>query len=137
MSLETVKPWTGIFMLRNLKQPETYFQAAFRVQSPWTAGDEIIKHDCYVYTGINKHEGEAVGGYSTVLEENEYHDLYGAETDPPYLKVGDKVDVVGAGTCTVTSVQKERFSVKDSKGKTTRYVYPNAFEYGTVKLHKK
>ena len=39
----TVKPWTGIFMLRNLKQPETYFQAAFRVQSPWTAGDEIIK----------------------------------------------------------------------------------------------
>ncbi|MFR7672300.1 hypothetical protein [Ruminococcus sp.] len=30
----TVKPWTGIFMLRNLKSPETYFQAAFRVQSP-------------------------------------------------------------------------------------------------------
>lgn len=24
----TVKPWTGIFMLRNLKSPETYFQAA-------------------------------------------------------------------------------------------------------------
>ena len=32
---------------------------------------------------------------------------------------------------------KRTFSVKDSKGKTTRYVYPNAFEYGTVKLHKK
>ena len=31
----TIKPWTGIFMLRNLKSPETYFQAAFRVQSPW------------------------------------------------------------------------------------------------------
>jgi hypothetical protein len=31
----TVKPWTGIFMLRNLSSPETYFQAAFRVQSPW------------------------------------------------------------------------------------------------------
>jgi hypothetical protein len=31
----TVRPWTGIFMLRNLKSPETYFQAAFRVQSPW------------------------------------------------------------------------------------------------------
>ena len=89
------------------------------------------------YTGINKHEGEAVGGYSTVLEENEYHDLYGAETDPPYLKVGDKVEVVGSGICTVTSVKKERFSVKDSKGKITRYLYPNAFEYGTVKLHKK
>ena len=31
----TVRPWTGIFMLRNLTSPETYFQAAFRVQSPW------------------------------------------------------------------------------------------------------
>ena len=32
----TVKPWTGILMLRNCSSPETYFQAAFRVQSPWT-----------------------------------------------------------------------------------------------------
>jgi hypothetical protein len=31
----TVKAWTGIFMLRELKSPESYFQAAFRVQSPW------------------------------------------------------------------------------------------------------
>lgn len=55
---------------------------------------------------------------------------------PPSLKVGDKVEVVDIGICTVTSVQKERFSVKDAKGKTTRYLYPNAFEYGTVKLHR-
>ena len=89
------------------------------------------------YAGINRHEGEAVSGFSTVLEEDEYHEMYGAETGTPYLKVGDKVEVAGSGICTVTSVQKERFSVKDSKGKTTRYVYPNAFEYGTVKLHKK
>ena len=27
----TIKPWTGVFMLRNLKSPETYFQTAFRV----------------------------------------------------------------------------------------------------------
>ena len=31
----TVKQWTSILMLRNLKSPESYFQAAFRVQSPW------------------------------------------------------------------------------------------------------
>ena len=31
----TVKPWTGIFMLSNMSSHETYFQAAFRVQSPW------------------------------------------------------------------------------------------------------
>ena len=30
----TVKPWCGIFMLTNMRSPESYFQAAFRVQSP-------------------------------------------------------------------------------------------------------
>ena len=45
-------------MLRNLKSPETYFQAAFRIQSPWSIknpnGDdpneeEIIKPVCFVF----------------------------------------------------------------------------------------
>jgi hypothetical protein len=45
-------------MLRNLKSPETYFQAAFRVQSPWTLknpkGDDpnredILKPVCFVF----------------------------------------------------------------------------------------
>lgn len=50
----TVKPWTGVFMLRNLKSPETYFQTAFRVQSPWTirledGSEEIIKKECYLF----------------------------------------------------------------------------------------
>lgn len=52
----TVKPWTGIFMLRNLQSPETYFQSAFRVQSPWEVRSEsdnsksiIVKRECYVF----------------------------------------------------------------------------------------
>jgi len=54
----SVKPWTGIFMLRNLSSPETYFQAAFRVQTPWTIKnkdekspnkEEILKQECYVF----------------------------------------------------------------------------------------
>ena len=54
----TVRPWTGIFMLRNLNTPETYFQAAFRVQSPWTVKnpdgrtpneETVIKAECYVF----------------------------------------------------------------------------------------
>ena len=52
----TVKPWTGIFMLRNTSSPETYFQTAFRVQSPWTIGienspnkEEILKEECYIF----------------------------------------------------------------------------------------
>ena len=50
----TVKEWTGIFMLRNLRSPETYFQAAFRVQSPYILEDncggyEVMKPECYVF----------------------------------------------------------------------------------------
>jgi len=50
----TVKPWAGIFMLRNLSSPETYFQAAFRVQSPWEVEQDdgsrvIMKPECYVF----------------------------------------------------------------------------------------
>ena len=50
----TIRPWTGVFMLRNLKSPETYFQTAFRVQSPWEITDnlgnrQIMKQECYVF----------------------------------------------------------------------------------------
>lgn len=50
----TVKPWTGIFMLCNLRSPETYFQSAFRVQSPWEVKDAlgnniILKNECYIF----------------------------------------------------------------------------------------
>ena len=50
----TVRPWTGLLMLRKCSSPETYFQAAFRVQSPWTTRDAesneiIVKPECYVF----------------------------------------------------------------------------------------
>jgi hypothetical protein len=54
----TVPQWSAILMLRNLTSPETYFQAAFRVQSPWSIknpnGDnpneeEILKPVCFVF----------------------------------------------------------------------------------------
>lgn len=74
----TVKPWTGIFMLRNLKSPETYFQAAFRVQSPWTiktASDkpEILKKECYVFDFALDRALRQVADYScrlNILEPN-------------------------------------------------------------------
>ena len=45
----TVKEWGSIFMLTTLKAPESYFQAAFRVQSPWVESGEIKKTECYVF----------------------------------------------------------------------------------------
>jgi hypothetical protein len=72
----TVRPWTGIFMLRNLKSPETYFQAAFRVQSPWEiitgAGtSEIMKHECYLFDFALDRALKQISDYSCRLNVNE------------------------------------------------------------------
>ncbi|MGO8905646.1 MAG: GIY-YIG nuclease family protein [Solirubrobacteraceae bacterium] len=50
----TVREWGAILMLRSLKSPESYFQAAFRVQSPWAYRDaegelDVRKPTCYVF----------------------------------------------------------------------------------------
>lgn len=72
----TVRPWTGVFMLRNLKSPETYFQTAFRVQSPWTAKDEdghmqVIKQECYVFDFALDRSLAMVSDYSCQLSVDE------------------------------------------------------------------
>ena len=68
----TIKPWTGIFMLRNLSSPETYFQAAFRVQSPWEVSDEfdhkvILKRECYVFDFALERALKQIADYSCRL----------------------------------------------------------------------
>lgn len=72
----TVKPWCGIFMLTNMKSPETYFQAAFRVQSPWTVEDdsgktEIVKRECYVFDFALDRSLRMVSDYSCRLKVDE------------------------------------------------------------------
>lgn len=76
----TVKPWTGIFMLRNLKSPETYFQAAFRVQSPWTMTNpdgqhpnqvEILKKECYIFDFAPNRALRQIADYSCSLNPEE------------------------------------------------------------------
>lgn len=72
----TVKPWTGILMLRNLSSPETYFQAAFRVQSPWEITNdegerEIVKQKCYVFDFALDRALKQVADYSCQLDVQE------------------------------------------------------------------
>ncbi len=72
----TVKPWTGILMLRNSSSPETYFQAAFRIQSPWTINNpdgtsEIIKEECYVFDFAPNRALSQVADYACRLNINE------------------------------------------------------------------
>ena len=76
----TVKQWSSILMLRNLKSPETYFQAAFRVQSPWAIknphGDdpneeEVWKPVCYVFDFAPTRALRQLSEYGIGLSPNE------------------------------------------------------------------
>lgn len=86
----TVRPWTGIFMLRNSSSPETYFQAAFRVQSPWTVknpdglhpnAEEILKCVCYVFDFAPDRALRQIAEYASRLNVS--------ETVSPEVKVAE------------------------------------------------
>ena len=112
----TVRPWTGIFMLRNLSSPETYFQAAFRVQSPWVLKNEdgsidVIKKECYVFDFSLDRALKQVAEYSCRLNIKENNPERKVEDFIHFLPVlaydgstmrqinpGEVLDIAFAGT---------------------------------------
>lgn len=73
----SVAPWTGIFMLRNASSPETYFQAAFRVQTPWVLrghdadnpnNEAVLKQQCYVFDFAPNRALRQISEYSCRLD---------------------------------------------------------------------
>jgi len=67
-------------MLRNSSSPETYFQAAFRVQNPWTIKNPdgtspneelILKEECYVFDFAPDRALRQIADYSCRLNVNE------------------------------------------------------------------
>jgi hypothetical protein len=76
----TVRPWSGILMLCNLNSPETYFQSAFRIQSPWVIDNpdnispnkkEIIKETCYIFDFAPNRALRQIAHYSEELNIEE------------------------------------------------------------------
>lgn len=75
----TVPAWSGIFFLRDTTSPETYFQAAFRVQSPWVLRNsdkldpkkkEILKPTCYIFDFSPNRALNLIAEYSGRLDLN-------------------------------------------------------------------
>lgn len=75
----SVKAWGGIFMLRNTSSPETYFQAAFRVQTPFKLVNptgvypnetQIVKPVCYVFDFAPDRALKQISEYSGRLDLN-------------------------------------------------------------------
>ena len=75
----TVNQWSSILMLRNLKSPETYFQAAFAFSHPGpsrTNGDnpneeEILKPICFVFDFAPTRALRQLSEYGIGLSPNE------------------------------------------------------------------
>ena len=70
----TVRPWSGVLFLRNTEVPETYFQAAFRAQNPWSIPNvenpnerDIIKPVCYVLDFAPSRALKLMANYSNEL----------------------------------------------------------------------
>jgi hypothetical protein len=78
----TVPQWSSILMLRNLKSPETYFQAAFRVQSSWSIknpdgddpnAEEILKPACFVFDFAPTRALRQLAEYGIRLSPNDHN----------------------------------------------------------------
>ncbi len=76
----SISPWTGILVLRNITSPETYFQAAFRVQTPWVLRNHnpndphaelIVKEVCYVFDFAPDRALRQIADYSCRLNVDE------------------------------------------------------------------
>jgi hypothetical protein len=76
----SIAPWTGILILRNVTSPETYFQAAFRVQTPWVLRNHnpndpqaelIVKEVCYVFDFAPDRALRQIADYSCRLNVDE------------------------------------------------------------------
>lgn len=92
----TVPQWSSILMLRNLKSPETYFQAAFRIQSPWSiknpngddpSEEEIIKPVCFVFDFAPTRALRQLADYGIGLSPNESNPEQAVEDLVSFLPV--------------------------------------------------
>jgi hypothetical protein len=124
----TVPQWSSILMLRNLKSPETYFQAAFRVQSPWSIrnpnGDdpneeEVLKPACFVFDFAPTRALRQLSDYAIGLSPNEPNPERAVEELASFLPVlaydgshmtqidaGGILDIAMAGTSATLLARK-------------------------------
>ena len=73
----SVPQWCSMFMLRNTGSPETYFQTAFRVQTPWVTrnvdstdpkNEEILKSKCFIFDFAPNRALKLITEYSSRLD---------------------------------------------------------------------
>ena len=94
------------------------------------------EEDSLEYTGINKHSGEKVGGWTTSMKKEEIDAIYGMEEDPYSLSEGEEVEVKDYGRCIVDHFSKGKVYLRlKNSGKMLHdpYLYPNVLSIGTIR----
>ena len=124
----TVPQWSSILMLRNLTSPETYFQAAFRVQSPWSITnpdgedpdrEQVLKPACFVFDFAPTRALRQLADYGIGLSPNEPNPEHAVEELVSFLPVlaydgshmtqidaGGILDIAMAGTSATLLARK-------------------------------
>jgi hypothetical protein len=124
----TVPQWSSILMLRNLKSPETYFQAAFRVQSQWSIKnpngnnpneEEVLKPVCFVFDFAPTRALRQLSEYGIGLSPNELNPEHAVKELVSFLPVlaydganmtqidaGGILDIAMAGTSATLLARK-------------------------------
>mgnify|MGYP006279048195 CR=1 FL=1 len=151
----TVPQWSSILMLRNLKSPETYFQAAFRVQSPWSLwnpeGDdpnreEVLKPVCFVFDFAPTRALRQVSEYGIGLSPNVANPEDAVRDLVSYLPVlaydganmtqidaGGILDIAMAGTSGTLLARKwESATLVNVDNETLRRIMENAAAMAAV-----
>ena len=144
----TVPQWSSMLMLRNLKSPQTYFQSAFRVQSPWSIknpnGDnpneeEILKPVCFVFDFAPTRALRQLSEYGIGLSPNESNPEKAVEDLVSFLPVlaydganmtqidaGGILDIAMAGTSSTMLARKwESAILVNVDNETLRRVFDN------------
>lgn len=137
----TVKQWSAILMLRNLTSPESYFQAAFRVQSPWAIknpeGDdpnreEILKPAGFVFDFAPTRALRQIAEYGTGLHPEARSPEHAVATLVNYLPVlaydgasmkeidaGEVLDIAMSGTSATLLAKKWESAILVNVDNTT------------------
>jgi hypothetical protein len=144
----TVAQWSSMLMLRNLKAPETYFQAAFRVQSPWSIknpnGDnpneeEVLKPVCFVFDFAPTRALRQLSEYGIGLSPNETNPEHAVRNLVAFLPVlaydganmtqidaGGILDIAMAGTSATLLARKwESALLVNVDNATLRRIFDN------------
>ena len=144
----TVAQWSSVLMLRNLKSPETYFQTAFRAQSPWSIKnpngnnpneEEILKPVCFVFDFAPTRALRQLSEYGIRLSPNEPNPEKAVEDLVSFLPVlaydganmtqidaGGVLDIAMAGTSATLLARKwESALLVNVDNETLRRVFDN------------